>query len=173
MKLKKIYLLLFLIFFITKLSAEPFSIRGLSVKMSNEQIIAYLVKNGLKCAIPELDATQKKLGITPNTYCGMKDFPDSFEYTYAIMGNYDSVVEFSNNGILIKCSFTETCDFSSKEIAQALINQGIVKNFEPRESRSGWYYFSRGKDGDEIHVYDSKEITLVKGAYGKGKPKLK
>ena len=141
--------------------------------MSNEEINSYLVKSGLKCAIPELDTAQKKMGIIPNTYCGMQNFPNPFEYTYAMMGNYNSVVQFSNKGILIKCSFTETCDFSSKEIAQALVDQGIVKNFEPRESRADWYYFSRGKDGDEIHVYESKEITLVKSAFGKGKPNFK
>ncbi|WP_445808731.1 hypothetical protein [Yoonia sp.] len=81
-----------------------------------------------------------------------------------------AVVIFSNSEIVtFNCEVFNGCGLNYQEVAQELVNAGIVNQMEGTYVYQSPGYKGRGVDGDLIETYnDPPKIDLSRGALGSG-----
>lgn len=151
--------------FTSPVKAGPISIFGIDWGMSLSEMTAVFENKGYTCGVTTAE-NDKEAGVT---WCAQGEFQTFSE----------KLVVFRKNGrISFFCQVYNGCDFSAEQVAQSLINQGLVRQFTRTTTSDGNAYFFKGDLGDEIEVKDewikvysavlSKPvplIVLVRGGY--------
>lgn len=128
---------------------------GIDISMSVEQQKTTLTESGFICNDPQKFGCNKE----------------------------DKLIVPSDKTIVFTCENFNACDFSIRELAQAIVDNGIVSElaYEPKVYNSNGSsklverFCGRGSDGDELCVIADKvlgkvllKVTLDKGAFGSG-----
>lgn len=156
--------LLFLIaaLFPTAAFADAIELAGINLNMTLEQQQQVLTQSGFECAEQQLP----------------------WGTTYLSCKNGEKEIQPSEKKIRYNCSIFNACERSLKELAQAIVDAGVVPDlqFEPRTVNDGARtvfikrYCGRGTSGDVLCVIADKNlfdqdillVTVEKGSLGKG-----
>lgn len=140
-----------LVFLSGVIHAEPITIAGLNWGMSIDEMKNQLEQDGYVCGDYE---------ITPGA-------------SECIMGEKEVKLFPDDERVTFTCAVYNGCKLENKEVAQALVNKGIVDQMEPFNEPifGSLAYKGRGTDGDLIvtkFTLNQGIIELSKGAYGSG-----
>jgi hypothetical protein len=140
--------------------ADPITIAGLNWGMSIEEMETQLEQNEYVCGDAEINSS-----------------PDALE---CIEGEKEIILFPDEEKIRFYCEVYSGCGFTNREVARALVDNGVVDQMEPfnpplwDQGTKYRPYKGRGTDGDLIEAYPSifdgtsSRIELLKGAYGSG-----
>ena len=143
----------------TTASAAPIQLSGINISMAVEQQKETLTKLGFICNDPN------KFGCNKG----------------------DKLIVPSDETIVFSCDNFNACEYSLKEIAQAIVDNGVVSSldYDPKIYGSGATsklverYCGRGADGDVLCVIADKfagkvllKVTIERGSLGSGGIKL-
>jgi hypothetical protein len=154
--------------------AQAITLRGVNVSLTAQDFKITLSAAGYVCTQDKLPPSLIAFGQSPTreTRC-IADEPQG----KAMIMLSDDPADPNQQSISFNCVALNSCGYTQEEVAQAIVNSGVVPQLEPKPHliNENWIvYWGRGPSGDEIEIgplgwpENEKYVILKIGTFKSG-----